>query len=321
MRPAFTASWAALLRHLRHDCGLTRVRYVTLHNEPSDLPWEDYRALCRSLDASLTAAGIRREVQLIGPDESCQNLLLPLAIRDLDEVLDCFDAHGYSANTGEEFALWVEGRTCLLSEDRGLFRTSRRKPFLITEFGMADGMDTWQTPHNDGYAYGLFLAEGAIAACQRGASGLAMYCIGDYDCGTRMKWGLWKGRDEGWEPRPGFYAWSLITSTTELGSSVHPLASDAASVPAVALRAPGRGPWALMALNRLAVPRPLAIAGLPHGSAWTPFLYCGETVPTPDGGLIPASPIETADAGGTLRTTLPPNAFAVWREWMSISQR
>lgn len=178
---------------------------------------------------------------------------------------------------------------------------------------MADGMDTWQTPHNDSYGYGPFLADAAIEACRRGASGLLMYCLGDYDCGTKMRCGLWKGRDEGWEPRPGFYAWSLITSATAKGSAVNPLASDAASVPAVALRAPDRGHWTLMAANRLAVSRPLTLAGLPRGSAWTAFVYCPEAIPTSDRRLIPAGPTETADAHGVLRTSLPPNAFAVWR--------
>jgi len=318
-RRAFTDSWAALLRHLRHDCGLTNVRYVTLHNEPNNLPWNEYRLLCRSLDASLDAAGIRREIQLIGPDEANENLLLPLAIRDVDNVLDGYDAHGYTANTGEEFGLWVEGRTCLMPRTRRFGFGDRRKPFLISEFGMAAGMDTWQTPHNDEYGYGLFLADAAIEACRRGASGLVMYCIGDYDCGTKMKWGLWKGRDEGWEPRPGYYAWSLVTSTTRLGSSVHPLESDAVSVPAVALRAPDRGPWTLMAVNRLPVSRPLVLAGLPRDSTWTPFVYRPEAIPTSDRGLIPAGPTETADAKGVLTTTLPPNAFAVWRDVAGVT--
>ena len=280
---------------------MTNVRYVTIPNEPNGLPWEDYRDICRALDAALTAAGIRREVQLIGPDESCENLLLPLAIRDLDDILDCYDAHGYTANTGAEFALWVEGRTCLLPKVPGAGGGPAHKPFLITEFGMADGMDTWQTPHNSEYRYGLFLADSAIVACNLGVSGLAMYCIGDYDCGTKMKWGLWQGRDEHWEPRPGFYAWSLITCTTALGSSVHPLSSDATSVPAVAFQAPRNGSWTLLAVNRLHASRPLTITGLPPGSTWTPFVYSAEVIPTADRGMIPPGRIVTADGAGHAR--------------------
>jgi alpha-galactosidase len=323
MYPAFAASWAALLRHLRRDCGLTNVRYVTLHNEPNGLPWADYRALCRALAAALTSAGIRPEVQIIGPDESGENLLLPLAIRDLDDVLDAYDAHGYTANTGAEFALWVEAHTGLLESRPAAGAAAAAqpgrpaallKPFLITEFGMADGMDTWQTPHNDEVRYGLFLADAALVACNLGVSGMAMYCISDYDCGTKMKWGLWKGRDEQWEPRPGFYAWSLITRNTALGSTVHPLRSDAGSVPAVAFRAPGAGAWTLLAVNRLASPRPLTLVGLPPGSIWAPFVYSATTVPTPDRGPIAAGQTLAADAQGVLTTVLAADAFAVWRE-------
>ncbi|MHB0998090.1 MAG: carbohydrate binding domain-containing protein [Armatimonadota bacterium] len=302
---AFTDSWASLIKHLRNDCGLTNVRYVTMHNEPNNLPWADYKAICQSLDFSLKAAGIRNDIQIIGPDESNENLLLPLAIRDLNNIIDCYDAHGYTANTGSEFGLWVDGRTGLISS---------RKPFLITEFGIADGMDTWQTPHNNEYRYGIFLADSAIVSCNLGVSGMAMYCISDYDCGTKMMWGLWKSKDENWEPRPGFYAWSLITRYTELGSTVHQLKSNASSVPAVAFRAPRNGALTLMAVNRLTKERLLVISGLPAGSKWEPFLYSERTVPTPNRGMIPAGKLLTANKG-IINTKIPPNSFILLHEF------
>lgn len=314
MRRAFTDSWASLLKYLRNDCRLTNVRYVTMHNEPNGMPWEDYRTICRSLDASLKAAGIRRDVQVIGPDEACENLLLPMAVRDLDDVLDCYDAHGYTANTGPEFGLWLESKIDLMRGLAGSKHVSARKPFLVTEFGMADGMDTWRTPHNDEYRYGLFLADSAIVSCNLGVSGMAMYCISDYDCGTKMQWGLWKSKDENWEPRPGFYAWSLITRYTELGSTVHPLSGDASSIPAVAFRAPKDGIWTLMAVNRGRSTRPLAISALPPNSRWSPFIYSEESIPTPDRGMLLPRPTQTADSRGTLRASLPPNAFVLWHE-------
>jgi len=67
---------------------------------------------------------------------------------------------------------------------------------------------------------------------------MLMWCLTDTDYGQPMKWGLWRFRDEGWEPRPGFYSWSLITRYTEIGSSVHPLKTNAEDAAGVAFRAP-----------------------------------------------------------------------------------
>ncbi|MHB1456643.1 MAG: glycoside hydrolase 5 family protein [Armatimonadota bacterium] len=312
MRKAFTDSWASLLKYLRRDCGLTNVCYVTMHNEPNNLPWADYRAICRSLGTSLKEAGIRNEVSIIGPDEANENLLLPLAIRDLNDVIDFYDAHGYTSNTGRDFGLWVEGKTILMPKTSAA--NPKRKRLLITEFGMADGMDTWQTPHNDEYGYGLFLADCAVASANLGASVLVMYCISDYDCGTKMKWGLWKSHDEGWEPRPGYYSWSLITRYTELGSSVHPLAGESSSIQGIAFQAPGKDAWTLMAVNRSTSVKDVVIGGLKPGSRWEPFVYSAQTVPTSNREMIKAGKSMTAGNDGSLKTRMPQCSFVLWHE-------
>lgn len=313
-RRSFTDSWASLLKYLRSDCGFTNVRYVTLYNEPNTIPWEDISGIYRALDASLKAAGLREDVKIIGPDEACENQLLPLAIRDLDSVIDYYDAHNYTGDSGREFGLWTGTRVSLMPKTQAPGMTPARKRFLVTEFGMHDGMDTFFTPHNGEYGYGLFLADSSIVACNEGVSAMSMWCIGDTDYGRRMKWGLWKFRDEGWEPRPGFYAWTLITRYTELGSTVHRLASDSFNAPAVAFRAPKDGLWTLMVVNRLDTERPVTISGLPANSDWEPFVYSEGTVPTPDREMIHAgAPLHT-DGRGTMKTMLPPKSFVLWHE-------
>ena len=159
------------------------------------------------------------------------------------------------------------------------------------------------------------LADFAITVLRERCAGALMWCLMDtnYDA-TRMKWGLWRFRDEKWEPRPGFYAWSLITRYTELGSTVHRLASDSPSVVAVAFRAPSKGSWTLMAVNRSDSARPLTVSGLPAGSRWQEFVYSEKTVPTPDREMIPSSATPAADADGVVVRSLPPRSFALWHE-------
>lgn len=312
MRKAFTDSWASLLKYLRRDCGFNNVRYVTMHNEPNNLPWAEYRAICRNLDTSLKDAGIRNEISIIGPDEANENLLLPLAIRDLNDVIDFYDAHGYTSNTGKDFGLWVENKTDLMPKTSTV--NPRRKRILVTEFGMADGMDTWQTPHNDEYGYGLFLADCAVVSANLGASALVMYCISDYDCGTKMKWGLWKSKDEDWEPRPGYYSWSLITRYTKLGSSVHLLSGDSSSIQGTAFQAPGKGAWTLMVVNRTPSAKDVMISGLKPGSRWEPFVYSAQIVPTPDREMIRPGKQMIAVKDGAIRMRMPGESFVLWHE-------
>jgi len=304
-RRAFTDSWAALVKYLREDCGFTNIRYVTLYNEPNQLDWEGYSAVYRALDASLRAAGIRNDLEVVGPDEACENLLMPRAVAELDDVIDCYDAHNYTSNVGREFAHWVRARIELMPP---------RKRFMITEFGMLDGMDTWFTPHNHEYGYGIFLADSAIVSCNEGAAGMMMWCLMDTDYGKRMKWGLWRFRDENWEPRPGFYAWSLITRYTELGSTVHRVVSDSPTVVATAFRAPDKGPWTLMVVNRAEMERPLTISGLPTGSSWNEFVYTEKAIPTTNRAMIRSTATPSVTADGAMVRSLPPRSFVLWHE-------
>lgn len=311
-RRAFTDSWASLLKYLRHDCGFTHIRYITLYNEPNRLSWEGYSDVYRALDASLKAAGIRGEIAIVGPDEACENLLMSRAVKELDDFIDYYDAHCYNANTGRESAYWIRPRIELMPAVKNGGIPSRKR-FLITEFGMLDQMNTWFNPHNSEYDYGIFLADCAIVGCNEGVSGMAMWCLMDTDYGQRMKWGMWRFRDENWEPRPGFYSWSLITRYTELESTVNRLESNSVTVSSVALRAPD-GAWTLMAVNRSPAARPLRVAGLPAGSKWEQFVYSEKTVPTSDREMIKSSGTIAADGDGRVDASLPPKSFVLWHE-------
>jgi alpha-galactosidase len=138
---------------------------------------------------------------------------------------------------------------------------------------------------------------------------MMMWCIGDTWYGdAKMLWGLWRCRDEGWEPRPGFYAWSLLTRHTRRGSTVHPLEMDAAGASAVAFRAPD-GVWSLLIVNRARQERKLALRGLKPRSRWLPYLYAEASIPTADRGLLPPGHALTADGRGALKTAMRAQSF------------
>ncbi|MBC7289318.1 MAG: hypothetical protein H5T86_15020, partial [Armatimonadetes bacterium] len=145
-REAFARSWARLLKYLRQDQGFTNVRYIAIYNEPNGrgISFEDYADVYRAIDRALREAGIRRDVAILGPDETGAFSWFERAVRELDDVIDIYDAHNYTANTGEEFALWTKPRVDILPA----LRTpdsygNKRKALMICEFGMNRGASTY----------------------------------------------------------------------------------------------------------------------------------------------------------------------------------
>lgn len=311
-RLAFARSWAGLIKHLRDERGFTNVRYIAIYNEPNcgGISFEDYADVYRALDRALREAGLRKEVLILGPDETGAFSWFERAVRELDDVIDIYDAHNYTSNTGVEFADWVRPRVEILPPlSQPDAYGNKRKGLMVCEFGMNRGMSTYATPENDKYYYGIFLADAAATAAALGVRGMMMWCLSDTWYGSRkMLWGLWRYKDEGWEPRPGFYAWSLITRHTRRGSSVHAVRLDGGGASAVAFRAQ-EGHWALLIVNRAQIERRLTLRGLGASSRWVPYLYCEATVPTPDRGMIRPRPILTASRKGEITYTMPPESF------------
>ncbi|HEX2950922.1 MAG TPA: hypothetical protein VHV83_15370 [Armatimonadota bacterium] len=315
-RRHFTDSFADMVKYLRDDRGFSNIKYVTIYNEPNwgGVSWEDYAAVYRSLDASLKSAGLREQVAVLGPDEANERKWLPKAVSELNDAMDCYEVHNYTCDTGSEFGSFIGVRVLDLPASRSKTMVPPRKRLVISEFGMCDGMSTWENPNVNSYKYGMFLADSAIAAANAGVSGMLVWCLMDVDFGGDLKWGLWKSKSEGWEPRPGYYAWSLITRYTERDSMVYPLQSDAEGVDAVAFHAPVKGSWTLLAVNRQTDARPFRILGLPAASKWQPFIYCKESVPALDRKMIPSSKLIRADRSRNLTGVLPGNSFVLWHE-------
>ncbi len=82
-------------------------------------------------------------------------------------------------------------------------------------------------------------------------------CYSDSDVHCQ-KWGLWRFRDQGWEPRPGYYTWSLITRFTRPGSEIIRMGREpsAPDLRAVALRSPD-GALTVLIVNRY--DRPISV--------------------------------------------------------------
>ncbi|HJN14366.1 MAG TPA: hypothetical protein QGH10_02685, partial [Armatimonadota bacterium] len=172
------------------------------------------------------------------------------------DYADAASTHTYRHEYVPALAPWIAARRKLLRRAN----PKRPRPLLITEFGY--GGETYENSANEEYEYGLFLADFAVTALREGASGALMWCLfdtcysdSDVHC---QKWGLWRFRDQGWEPRPGYYTWSLITRFTRPGSEIIRMGREpsAPDLRAVALRSPD-GALTVLIVNRY--DRPISV--------------------------------------------------------------
>lgn len=322
-RGAVIRSLVDLVEFLRRGEGLRNIRYLCLMNEPDSdptrpVPLGEFVRLNRLLDRKLRERGLRQEVWLLGADECSGGPLeaSPWFRQVVAQGLDYCDAvsvHTYRHEYVPGLIPWIRQRRELLQKaDPG----SPPRPLWVTEFGY--GGETFQNWENHKYEYGLFLADFAITALREGVSAVLMWCLMDtyYTPGHRQEYGLWRYRDQDWEPRPGFYAWSLLTRYTRPASQV--LAVDvvppAPAVRAVALRSP-EGELTILTVNRYQRPLQATLqAGLLREASLRLYRYTRENVPVPGGGMIGARTVLRLLPGTEAVVEFPSEAFIVLTE-------
>jgi hypothetical protein len=316
-RDAMVRSLVDLVGYVRRTEGLDNVRFLCLMNEPDSAfpvrptPLDEYVRLNRLLDRLLRERGLRDEVSLLGLDE-CQSGPLDVSdwFRDnLASEFRCFNGlsvHTYRHRYAPAFVPWFAGRREGL---RSAETDGRRRPILITESGYGGG--TFDNPENGKCEYGLWMADFAATALREGAAAVLTWCLFDtyYTDTLAQHWGLWQYKDHGWEPRPGFYAWSLLTRYTAAGSRVVrvDVEPNAPSLRATALLSP-EGRLTVLIVNRYERPITVRLAAGPARTLRT-YVYSRDSVPTPDQRLIPPSGALTVGAGGTL--VVEPQSFVL----------
>ncbi|MFA5058852.1 MAG: hypothetical protein WC485_12115, partial [Opitutaceae bacterium] len=189
-----------------------------------------------------------------------------IVTRGLDYA-DACAVHTYGHKNVPSLVPWIHSRRELIQAQAPAGRPPL--PLMITEFNTYG--DTFTNPENHTYENGLFLADFAVTALREGTASVLMWCLFDtqYDDQHRQEYGLWRYKDAGWAPRPGFYSWSLLTRFTRRGSRVVAVESEPAApgVRAVALLSP-EGRLTVLAVNRYDRPirvKLTAAAGGPIG--------------------------------------------------------
>jgi len=313
-REAMVRSLVDLIAHLRRNEGLTNVHYVALMNEPANdwtrqPPPAEFVRLNRILDRMLRERGLRAEVQLLGVDDCCGSPTVATewyqaVVGTGTDYADAISVHTYDHQYVPALVPWLEDRFRILRT------TSPRRsvPVVVTEFGY--GGETYKNHENGKYEYGLFLADFAITALRERAAGALMWCLMDtYYGDQKQEYGLWRHGEEGWSPRPGYYAWSLITRYTRPGSKVLAVfvSPPAFNVRSVALQAPD-GALTCLIVNRY--PRAIrARVRLPSAAGQADvFTYNRETVAAAGEAMLVRRPMPVGRAGA-LEVKMPAESF------------
>jgi hypothetical protein len=290
------------------------IPWLTVVNEPNlemGEPFDDYATLVRAVRAELERRALWAE--LVGPDESGGASWFQRAVPGLADTLGVFDSHSYDFDYGS-----VAGMDRFVSWRRGLLDANgatAAAPFFLAEFGSANNLDAFHSADIDTFERGLFSAEGALRAMAAGADAVAHWCLHDmyYDEGPdKMGYGLWRFRDEGWTPRPIYYAWSLLGRVAERGGFVHRVQAGDPRLFATALeRSGGLGLWIV---NRDTREQRVIVDLSETGVAWSfgsweGYRYVEDALPTGDeveatlGG--PGGQAELSD-------TLPPRSLTAY---------
>ena len=314
--PDWRSDWAALARttaDLLEELArreLTAVRYLTVINEPNlemGEPFDDYVALQQTVAATLRERGI--DLPLVGPDESAGFDWFERATTQLSGTFELFDAHTYDYDT--DSVAGIEGFVERRLEAMAAAPEAAGKPFFIGEFGSLNNLNAFQSADIDTFARGLFSAEGALRAMRAGAAAVLHWCLHDvyYAPLMKMGYGLWRFRDEDWEPRPIYTAWRLLSANAPPGSVVLEVEPTDPRLVLAAVRQPS-GAVTLWAINRDT--EPLAMdatlgAGLPAGDGrpWSLTWERYEEATT-------AVPAALAVDAGAFQHTLPPQSLTVY---------
>jgi hypothetical protein len=319
--------FADVLVDLVRNRGITRLRWVTLENEPNSnrVTMDQYEALYRALDADLRNAGIRNQIRFMGGDLVAATSPLGQSQADwfgfmasrLGDLLDAWSIHVF-------WDYWDTPKLVRrLTEVRQIvdaLPAEQRRPLYVTEFSTRGirNLDGVAYPQPGVFADGTPLARTNVNAFQQAwfavlAPRLGYYgavkwdgYFGKYDRGTQ-DFSLIGPPQEGWPLRPVYNVLRLLTSTVAAGSRVVATDGDASTRLLTAFASPG-GALTLVGLDtaggQLNAPSgtttTYSIGGLSPGAAFQ-LMYWNV-----DGsGQLAPGPSVRADASGTLTVAAP----------------
>jgi len=323
----FMARFADVLDTLVTVRGVSKLRWVTIQNEPNTpkqpkqkekvVTPDKLADLYRRLDQLLEAKGLRRQIRFMGGDliRTNQELWFDHMAQNLHDVLDAYSVHVY-------WDYWqprkFQGRLVTVKKIVDELPEGGRKPLFVTEFGVR-GRHREPNKHDPGdFEDDTPLGKSTIAAFQQAwfrilAAQLGYVGTVVWDCfsakydktGTLAYSGIGPA-EEGWPLYPSYWALRLMTMSTDPGWQVRAITSQAPSTKHLAAFASDAGELTIFGLDARgaqaddATPEPYSIGGLTPDETYSLLVWNRG-----GGGKNVVEEPVVADAEGVARLAAP----------------
>lgn len=324
---AYAENVAALVRYLTEAKNYTCFKELTFHNEPDweficDDTVEDwmqyYFDMCRMVHEKLIAENLRDKVELCLPGIDLEDIgTIEQFAEGVNDFADKFDVHSYNFAAGNYFGE-IQNRVNAVTEC--LSQLPNDMKLTVSEFGGRAHVNAYNQADIDTYERGIYYSTIAEAFLSSGVSSMLHWCFFDQyynDSGneqeSRMRVGLFKYKDEGWEPRPFYHSWGLIMKYAVEGSEIYPFEDETNFVNGVALKSP-EGKWTYLITNNAKRVNSVVKISNPHFEQTQMYAheYNPDTVTTSD-ELIGSSGIAYSE-GSDVYVRMNANTFVVLTE-------
>ena len=319
---AFCVLFADAVDYLINTKGYTCINEITPFNEPNALYGalgtpagvNAYIALCERLDELFKERGLREKVKFNLSDDARSSSWLTATLENLQGVYDVVNSHTYdftAADTNEEI---INSHHYKLSN-----YTDSVKEYGATHIFGEFGTGSTSGSHSAGDKFepsrGLQVARIALNMLQSGSCGFSYWVLFSqyYSSAASesiMDMGLWGFADEGYNCRPVYYAYSLLTRYAQKGMEIYLVPTVDPNLVAVALRS--GDDWTYLVVNDSET-ESKEVSFLNHTKfpgAMKRYVYDQNNVPT-DNKVIASNGTVTPD-GRVLTDTLAPLTFTVY---------
>ncbi len=323
--PTKLDTWASnvkdVLNYIHTTKNYTCVKYVSLNNEANlfNVPPSGYNKLTyaellyQTLADKLSASGVNY-VSIVAPDVTGDSAYLSSFITDKPNVAGSYSYHQYGGINGFDPVSLINLKNT--NDPNG-----KQKGMILAEFG---DNSTTPTDRDTDFYHAIHNAKYVISALNAGWTGFSKWTLYDgfFDVakanqtGTNLgsddyNWGLWRSKDFGWTFRQNYYAYSLLTRFSQLGSTIYQATISNSNLYVAVLKSPG-GDYTVMAVNT-------GTTGLTTDFNFSTAINktlsrfsADSSLPVDPWGTLIQPSASFANVGATFTDTIPANSVAVY---------
>ncbi len=329
----FVSCFADCIKYLIEEKGYSCIREVTLFNEPNSIftgnnANEEYCALCIKMHDAFQEKEIRDKVLFNLSDDARDYIWLAKTLINLEGVIDVANSHIYTYGDSYNEETQTSNRDMSNSEicyDLANYNLSLWKewtdqypdiPHIWGEFGTSNGSGSHQTSDKLSPERGLEIARIGLNFFNMGSQGMSYWVLfsqyysrSEFNSGKIMDMGLWGFADEGYQCRPVFYSYSMITRFIEESDVIFPIVSSDENIVAVAFRQGDQ--WSYCVVNNGDTAKKVSFVNMDHyPGQLNRYVYDEANVPT-DNQVIASNGTVEAD-GRVITDTVGPRTFVIY---------